>query len=338
MSSLIPFDESCHPSSLPAPSGSSTVPLGSQPNQNQPGAGRRHIDKNQMIIQILKEKSASRGHSSSDPNRNHPVNDDGVIKFDAFKSHSVRVFPLSHNASFDGVLQRLINNIIADGFTIYDKSSKSSQKMIAFDMEWDHDFRFRKPRPTSIIQVAGKTKVLVIKLAALPTWHQRILPNSIFDLLSSTDVIKFGVGISGDARKLSQDRFFTQSGYHVYLSAIMELNHVVKSVDEIAMLEIESGIYSLQRLVCRYLEEFLYKPAVWRSSNWEAVELSKNQLDYAAADVAAAIRVYQKLLLLPGYDKNFIPPITYWDPRQFQAKSRSKSRKSKAQKPPPQVV
>ncbi|EGF98920.1 uncharacterized protein MELLADRAFT_113134 [Melampsora larici-populina 98AG31] len=89
-------------------------------------------------------------------------------------------------------LQNLLNEIVADGIDIdgplnaNNQSGSNSMKAIAFDMEW---------------------MVLIIELVQLDgqKWKDTTFPQCLEDLITSTEIIKMGVGIISDEQKIDQD-------------------------------------------------------------------------------------------------------------------------------------
>ncbi|OAV94318.1 hypothetical protein PTTG_07643 [Puccinia triticina 1-1 BBBD Race 1] len=303
------------PISQPAQSSSSAAlqnpPAGgpNQPKRSRPSA-------NEKVYQELRSKSALR-RSSMDPNNNSQTQEADVTRFDvhdpAYRPQSVYVFPFGEDSS-DETLRAMIESVLRDGIMI--TACRPPLRLVSFDMEWTTDHRARKPRPTSLIQICGQSITLIIQLVHIqrPKWHLHVLPTPIAEFLRDPFVVKFGVGISGDADKLARDRFTDPTGSKVYLNAFLELLDVAKLIDPTAREDIPADNFSLQRFVARYLEQFLPKTKSVVTSNWESSYLSPTQLSYAAGDVVSAMRVYLKLYMLPAHHPRFMPPIRYAAP------------------------
>ncbi|KAA1064618.1 Exonuclease 3'-5' domain-containing protein 2, variant 2 [Puccinia graminis f. sp. tritici] len=281
-------------------------------NNNQPK--RPRPSANERVLQELRSRTALR-HSSMDPNSN--IQDGQEIEVTRFEIHdrayrpqSVYVFPFGEDSS-DETLRTMIENVLQDSLII--TACRPPLRLVSFDMEWVTDHRARKPRPTSLIQICGQTITLVIQLVHIqrPKWFLHVLPTPIAEFLRDPFIVKFGVGISGDADKLARDQFTDPTGSKVYLNAFLELIDVAKLIDPTARDDIPTDAFSLQRFVARYLEQFLPKTKSVVTSNWESFYLSPTQLNYAASDVISAMRVYLKLYMLPAHHPRFMPPIRY---------------------------
>jgi len=277
---------------------------------------RTRASANERILQELREKNASR-RSSMDPNNSSHSRDEDVTRFQVhdptYRPQSVCVFPFGEDSS-DQTLRMMIESVLRDGIMI--TAYRPPLRLVSFDMEWCTDHRARKPRPTSLIQICGQSITLIIQLAHIqrPKWFLHVLPAPVAEFLRDRSIVKFGVGISGDASKLAEDRFTDPTGSPVYLDAFVELIDVAKLVDPTARDDIPGDCFSLQRFVARYLEQFLPKSKHVVLSNWESPHLTPNQLNYAASDVVSAMRVYLKLFLQPAHHPQFMPPIKYATP------------------------
>lgn len=100
------------------------------------------------------------------------------------------------------------------------------------------------------------------------------------ELLQSTNILKVGVGIQQDVIKLEDRKL------------------IVKNVRDLSEMAKEKG---LQERSLSDLNEKLNGKALSKAeqqSNWDAPELSRSQIQYAADDVRAAYSVYQRLLQL----------------------------------------
>ncbi|KNZ62390.1 hypothetical protein VP01_1276g7 [Puccinia sorghi] len=298
----------------PAQSISSGPLLQTANTSNQPK--RTRISANERILQELREKKASR-RSSMDPNNSSQSHNADVTRFQvhdpAYRPQSVCVFPVGKDSS-DETLRMMIGSVLRDGIMI--TAHRPPARLVSFDMEWCTDHRARKARPTSLIQICGQSITLIIQLAHIqrPKWFLHVLPAPIAEFLRDRSIIKFGVGISGDASKLTEDLFTDPTGSQVYLDAFVELIDVAKLIDPTARDDIPGNCFSLQRFVARYLEQLLPKSKKIVLSNWESPHLTPNQLNYAASDVISAMRVYLKLYLQPAHHPQFMPPIKYATP------------------------
>ncbi|KAH9444924.1 hypothetical protein MJO28_013016 [Puccinia striiformis f. sp. tritici] len=288
------------------------------PDQDQPP--KQKLNANERVLQDLRMKLALK-RSALDPenNQNPRTEDIEVTRFDIhdqnYLPQTIYVFPIAGDSS-DQTLRRMIEEVTQDSILI--TSIKPGLRLVSFDMEWTTDHRAKRARPTSLIQICGQTKTLIIQLSQISRqqWASNLLPLSISEFLRNPRIIKFGVGITGDADKLNNhDNFTDSNGQKVYLNCFLELMQVAKLVDPSTKVDIPDDNLSLQRFVARYLDQFLCKSKRIVTSNWESSYLTPTQLTYAASDVISAMRVYLKLYALPAHDRRFIPPIKYAFPR-----------------------
>ncbi|KAH9817583.1 ribonuclease H-like domain-containing protein [Melampsora americana] len=214
-------------------------------------------------------------------------------------------------------LKRLLDEIVMDGIEIKgssnpnDQSGSNSMKVIAFDMEWCHDWSRKCSRTTSLIQLAGQSKVLIIQLVQLDEkkWKETTFPQSLADLITSTEIIKIGAGIINDEQKIDQDIWIDSEDRIVKLKNYLEINDLVKKFDHSTQEDLRYKTYSLQKLVERYLNLHLPKSRNLTRSNWETNQLTSSQSHYAAADVVSVMRVYQRLMSTVTGDLNDVKPL-----------------------------
>ncbi|EGF99375.1 uncharacterized protein MELLADRAFT_112782 [Melampsora larici-populina 98AG31] len=214
-------------------------------------------------------------------------------------------------------LKSLLNEVVADGIDIHgpsnanNQSGSKSMKAIAFDMEWCHDWSRKCARTTSLIQLAGRSKVLIIQLVQLDgqKWKEATFPQCLADLITSTEIIKMGAGIISDERKIDQDIWIDSHDQIVKLKNYLEINDLIKKFDSQAKEEIGNGTFSLQKLVDRYLNLHLPKTKKLTISNWETTQLTSSQAHYAAADVVTVIRIYERLMSSGDGNLNDVKPL-----------------------------
>jgi len=115
-----------------------------------------------------------------------------------------------------------------------------------------------------------------------------LVPPNLRRVLESENIMKAGVSVTGDAKRVS--KFLG-----VHSAGIFELSDLWNLVHDVRTLagSITRRLIALSRLT----EECLYLPldkSASRISNW-AVELSNKQVQYAANDAYAAFRVFDAL-------------------------------------------
>ncbi|ELU44507.1 Chalcone domain-containing protein [Rhizoctonia solani AG-1 IA] len=130
-------------------------------------------------------------------------------------------------------------------------------------------------------------------------------PKILQNILEDYKIIKAGVGISGDAKKLWRD-------CGVSLLGAVELSKLARVSDPSRWGDAKSSeLIGLARLVEAYRSRRMLKSLKVRLSNWEQI-LDESQIQYAASDALAGALVYQHLLdlnpsVLPhDYTFNFL--------------------------------
>ncbi|CAE7139145.1 unnamed protein product [Rhizoctonia solani] len=178
---------------------------------------------------------------------------------------------------------------------------KSAKGPFGFDIEWKPSFVKGMPEsPIALMQLAGPNQILLIQLTAM-----RSFPSRLRDVLEDYQVVKAGVGIAGDAKKLWRD-------YGVSLLGAVELSKLAQVADPSRWATTRSGqLIGLARLVEIYHSHRMLKSMKVKLSNWEQ-PLDPKQIEYAASDALAGVILYQHLLDLdPGalpqdYTSNYI--------------------------------
>ncbi|KAG9099429.1 hypothetical protein FS749_001289 [Ceratobasidium sp. UAMH 11750] len=124
-------------------------------------------------------------------------------------------------------------------------------------------------------------------------------PERLREVLEDPNIVKVGVGIAGDAKKLWRD-------HAVSLLGAVELSHFARSADESRWgMGKSHELISLTRLLEAYRSRRLCKGKT-RMSNWE-LPLTVQQMDYAASDGLAGYLIYQHLKSLGPH----VPLETY---------------------------
>ncbi|KAF8153264.1 ribonuclease H-like domain-containing protein [Crassisporium funariophilum] len=173
-------------------------------------------------------------------------------------------------------------------------SSRSNigSRPVAMDCEWRVFFRksrgvgssASRERRVAVVQVADtRGMILVIQVYAMGRFPIRLI-----DLLENSKVAKFGVNILNDGNKLFRD-------YGILSNNLVELGALALVADPSGTerSKTKRKIVSLAKLVQWYCSKTLEKGDE-RTSNWE-MELSKQQLHYAANDVHSSLVVYKNM-------------------------------------------
>ncbi|KAJ7293238.1 ribonuclease H-like domain-containing protein [Mycena rebaudengoi] len=163
------------------------------------------------------------------------------------------------------------------------------------DIEWKPSFRKGEPEhPVALLQLANPTTILLLHLV-----HMEYFPKNLQAFLENPDIVKAGVGIQGDAKKLYKDCL-------VNIRNCVDLSLLAKSVDNARWKGKYSEPIGLARLIAAYEDRQLTKGKITRS-NWENKFLDAEQQESTTGH--AGFTLYTRLSeMLATMSK--IPSIT----------------------------
>jgi ribonuclease D len=152
----------------------------------------------------------------------------------------------------------------------------SNQTIIGFDTESRPAFRKGQIFPVSLLQLSTSDEAFLFRINKIG------LPAGLIKILASPWILKIGVAIRDDIKILQKVVHFKPSGF-------IELQDLVK----------EYGIenFSLKKLSAIVLGFRISKSQ--RLTNWEADDLTEQQLIYGATDAWVSCEIYKELLITP---------------------------------------
>jgi ribonuclease D len=150
------------------------------------------------------------------------------------------------------------------------------ERVLGFDIETRPTFRKGENYPPALLQLAGSSAVYVFQLLQLRNlkWFN--------DLFSDPMIIKAGVSLDHDIRKLKERQDFQPAGFV-----------------ELSRLSDEAGIRNngLRGLSAFLLGHRVSKGA--QRSNWSRPDLTREQVVYAATDAFISREIYLRLTQSP---------------------------------------
>jgi len=162
----------------------------------------------------------------------------------------------------------------------------SRQTIIGFDTETRPAFKKGQIYPVSLLQLSTSDQAFLFRINKIG------LPNGLITILASPKILKMGVAIRDDIKILQRIVPFKPGGF-------IELQDLVKNYG------IEN--FSLKKLSAIILGFRISKSA--RLSNWDAPELTEQQLIYGATDAWVSCEIYKQLLITPIEPVLCVPEI-----------------------------
>ncbi|XP_043554122.1 exonuclease 3'-5' domain-containing protein 2 isoform X2 [Chiloscyllium plagiosum] len=163
------------------------------------------------------------------------------------------------------------------------KSELDNYPLIGIDCEWISIKG--KPNPVSLLQLASYSGFCLLVRMPQMIRDGRLMPKTLLDLLGNGSVLKVGVDAFEDGCKLFRD-------YCIMVRGCLDVRYL-------AMRQRKNSFAcspSLKFLAQDILNYTLDKSLHLRCSNWEAEELSNEQVAYAAQDAQISVALYFQLL------------------------------------------
>ncbi|KAI5000285.1 Werner Syndrome-like exonuclease [Hordeum vulgare subsp. vulgare] len=151
--------------------------------------------------------------------------------------------------------------------------------VVGLDVEWRPSLRGLPPGPVALLQLCVGRRCLVFQI-----FRADYVPDSLFHFLADARFTFVGVGVFGDAQKLS-------AHYGLQVANTVDLRHLAAS----ALGKPALCRTGLQGLVWQVMGVWPEKPYHVRVSAWDAPWLTREQLQYACADAFASFEVGRRL-------------------------------------------
>ncbi|EME39735.1 hypothetical protein DOTSEDRAFT_180392 [Dothistroma septosporum NZE10] len=168
----------------------------------------------------------------------------------------------------------------------------AGERILGFDLEWEPQTSTKTgniKRNVSLIQIAAEDKIALFQIALFKgETAEELMPHTLKTILESANVVKAGVNVVGDARRVRELLKIDMKG-------VFELSHLYRVVkySEQDRKNVSFRLVSLAAQVQDILMLPLKKDDN-RISAWSR-DLNTQQTDYAATDAYAGFRLYHKL-------------------------------------------
>ncbi len=159
--------------------------------------------------------------------------------------------------------------------------SLEREKVLGFDTETRPTFRRGQSYPLALLQLAGTKMVYLFQLNFLDSLKP------LNALLSDPGIIKAGIAIHDDIRKLREITEFIPAGF-------LELSSISQKLDIV-----NTGLRSLSAI---FLNRRVSKGA--QVTNWNRRQLTHAQINYAATDAWVSLKLHQRFEELKLLDNN----------------------------------
>jgi len=158
----------------------------------------------------------------------------------------------------------------------------TSTVFVGLDVEWRPAFRVGERNKVALVQLATSSSVILVQLNRFQSF-----PKTLAQMISHDLVHKVGVGVLEDLKLLKRD-------YDVNFSetAFTDLN---KAVKKLLHNDTSKNQLGLQTLAKELLGVEVPKPKRVRLGNWENVELTHEQICYAAYDAVLSYDIHKAI-------------------------------------------
>jgi len=146
------------------------------------------------------------------------------------------------------------------------------QSILGFDTETRPSFKKGVVYPTALIQISALNQAWILRVSRMG------YPPELLEVLTRDDILKVGLGLNDDLRRLKADFQFEPGGF-------LDLQQYVTAfrIDEKGLKKL-SGIVLGRRI-----------SKAQQVSNWDADLLTEAQLRYAATDAWICLKIYNRL-------------------------------------------
>jgi hypothetical protein len=166
------------------------------------------------------------------------------------------------------------------------------QSAVGFDIEWRPTFQRGEYNKTAIIQLATPSAALIIHIQRLNR-----VPTLLREIFNSRNILKVGVGVKEDLKRLRTDYQIKSQGYN-------DIAHTAQRFHP----DLSNSFMGLSRLYEYYFGVKVVKSRHLTMGNWER-DLTLPQIQYASWDSLMGIQIYNKQKSLGSFDKPAIESL-----------------------------
>jgi ribonuclease D len=146
------------------------------------------------------------------------------------------------------------------------------QTILGFDTETRPSFKKGVVYPTALIQISALDQAWIIRVSRMG------YPPELLELLTREDILKVGLGLNDDLRRLRTDFQFEPGGFLDLQQYVAAFRIEEKGLKKLSGIVLGRRISKAQQV-----------------SNWDADLLTEAQLRYAATDAWICLKIYNRL-------------------------------------------
>ena len=146
------------------------------------------------------------------------------------------------------------------------------QTILGFDTETRPSFKKGVVYPTALIQISALDQAWLLRVSRMG------YPPELLEVLTRDDILKVGLGLNDDLRRLKADFQFEPGGFLDLQQYVAAFRIEEKGLKKLSGIVLGHRISKAQQV-----------------SNWDADLLTEAQLRYAATDAWICLKIYNRL-------------------------------------------
>ena len=146
------------------------------------------------------------------------------------------------------------------------------QSILGFDTESRPSFKKGVVYPTALIQISALDQAWLLRVSRMG------YPPELLEVLTREDILKVGLGLNDDLRRLKADFQFEPGGFLDLQQYVAAFRIEEKGLKKLSGIVLGRRISKAQQV-----------------SNWDADLLTNAQLRYAATDAWICLKIYNRL-------------------------------------------